>query len=155
MYYFLLYYIMMIQQTQNQTMGTYGIYGTHITETCPLFNTESKKLILHVASTFEQDANAKGIKIISMYHSGLTLFFGYVFMHILRKFLSGAIWLHGIIFGILVTITAVWFGMFPALGSGVAGLNIAPEVPVMTMSRHIIFGAVISILSKPFFEVRK
>jgi hypothetical protein len=28
---------------------------------------------------------------------------------------------------------------------GVAGLNIAPEVPAMTMFRHIIFGAVIGI----------
>ena len=71
MYYFSLYYIMTTQQAQNQTTGTYGIYGTHTTEACPLFNQENKKLLLHVASTFEQDANVKGIKIISMYHSGL------------------------------------------------------------------------------------
>ncbi|MDH3696545.1 MAG: hypothetical protein OEQ15_04435 [Nitrosopumilus sp.] len=54
-----------------------------------------------------------------------------------------------------MTVTAVWFGMLPALGSGVAGLNIAPEVPAMTMSRHIVFGAVIGILSKSLFEERK
>ena len=71
MYYFSLCYDMTTQQTQNQAMGTYGIYGTHTTEACPLFNEENKKLLLQVASTFEQDANAKGIKIISMYHSGL------------------------------------------------------------------------------------
>jgi hypothetical protein len=59
------------QQTQNQTTGTYGIYGSHTTEACPLFNEENKKLLLQVASTFEKDASAKGIKIISMYHSGL------------------------------------------------------------------------------------
>jgi len=58
-------------QTENQTMGTYGIYGTHTTEACPLFNEENKKLLLQVASTFEKDATAKGIKIVSMYHSGL------------------------------------------------------------------------------------
>ena len=71
MYYFSLYYFMTTQQTENQTMGTYGIYGTHTTEACPLFNEENKKLLLQVASTFEQDANAKGIKVLSMYHSGL------------------------------------------------------------------------------------
>ena len=62
---------MTTQQTENQTMGTYGIYGTHTTEACPLFNAENRKLLLEVASTFEKDANAKGIKILSMYHSGL------------------------------------------------------------------------------------
>ena len=86
---------------------------------------------------------------------GLTLFFGYVFMPISRKILNGRIWLHGIVFGVIVTATTVWFGMLPALGSGVAGLNIAPEVPAMTMFRHIIFGAVIGILSKSIFEVEK
>jgi hypothetical protein len=54
-----------------QNMETYGIYGSHTTEACPLFNEENRKLLLQVASTFEKDANAKGIKVISMYHSGL------------------------------------------------------------------------------------
>lgn len=40
-------------------------------------------------------------------------------------------------------------------GTGVAGLNIAPEVPAMTMFRHIIFGAVIGVMSKSLYEVRK
>jgi hypothetical protein len=62
---------MTTQQTQNQTMETYGIYGTHTTEACPMNNKENRKLLLNVASTFEQDANAKGINVISMYHSGL------------------------------------------------------------------------------------
>ena len=85
---------------------------------------------------------------------GLALFFGYVFMPISRKILNNRIWLHGIIFGVIVTATTVWFGMLPALGAGVAGLNIAPEVPAMTMFRHIIFGAVIGVLSKSLFEER-
>jgi len=86
---------------------------------------------------------------------GLTLFFGYVFMPISRRILNNRIWLHGIIFGVIVTATTVWFGMLPALGAGIAGLNIAPEVPAMTMFRHIIFGAVIGIISKSLFEVKK
>jgi hypothetical protein len=86
---------------------------------------------------------------------GLTLFFGYIFMPISRKILRGKTWLHGIIFGVIVTATTVWFGMLPALGAGIAGLNIAPEVSAMTMSRHIVFGAVIGIISKPLFEEKK
>ncbi len=77
---------------------------------------------------------------------GLTLFFGYVFLPISTRVMKGKIWLHGIIFGIIVTATAVWFGMLPALGAGIAGLNIAPEVPAMTMFRHIVFGAVIGLV---------
>jgi len=36
--------------------------------------------------------------------------------------------------------------MLPALGAGIAGVNIAPEVPAMTLSRHIVFGAIIGII---------
>ena len=77
---------------------------------------------------------------------GLTLFFGYIFLPISTKIMKGKIWLHGIIFGIIVTVTTVWFGMLPALGAGIAGLNIAPEVPVMTLCRHIVFGVIIGII---------
>jgi len=77
---------------------------------------------------------------------GLTLFFGYVFLPISKKVMKGRIWLHGLVFAVMVTIIAVWFGMLPALGAGIAGLNIAPEVPAMTMFRHIVFGLVIGII---------
>jgi len=77
---------------------------------------------------------------------GLTLFFGYVFLPISTRVMKGRIWLHGIIFGIIVTATTVWFGLLPALGAGIAGLNIAPEVPAMTMFRHIVFGVVIGLV---------
>ncbi len=85
---------------------------------------------------------------------GLTLFFGYVFFPISNRIMKGRVWLHGIIFGIIVTATTVWFGMLPALGAGIAGVNIAPEVPAMTMSRHIVFGVIIGIMSKPILEKR-
>jgi len=77
---------------------------------------------------------------------GLTLFFGYVFLPISKRVMKGRMWLHGIIFGIIVTVTTVWLGLLPALGAGIAGLNIAPEVPAMTMFRHIVFGAIIGIV---------
>ncbi len=77
---------------------------------------------------------------------GLTLFFGYVFLPISTRVMKRRMWFHGIIFGIIVTVTTVWLGLLPALGAGIAGLNIAPEVPAMTMFRHIVFGAVIGIV---------
>ena len=77
---------------------------------------------------------------------GLTLFFGYVFLPISTRKIKGRIWFHGLVFGVMVTVVAVWFGMLPALGAGIAGLNIAPEVPAMTMFRHIVFGLVIGII---------
>jgi len=77
---------------------------------------------------------------------GLTLFFGYVFLPISTRVMKGRIWLHGLVFGVIVTIVGVWFVMLPALGAGIAGLNIAPEVPAMTMFRHIVFGLVIGII---------
>jgi len=77
---------------------------------------------------------------------GLTLFFGYVFLPISTRVIKGRIWFHGLVFGVMVTVVAVWFGMLPALGAGIAGLNIAPEVPAMTMFRHIVFGLVIGII---------
>ncbi len=86
----------------------------------------------------------------NLFHIGnglvLTLFFGYVFLPISTRVMKGRIWLHGIIFGIIVTATTVWLGLLPALGAGIAGLNIAPEVPAMTMFRHIVFGAVIGLV---------
>ncbi len=77
---------------------------------------------------------------------GLTLFFGYVFLPISTRVMKGRIWIHGITFGIIVTVAAVWSVMLPALGAGFAGLNIAPEVPAMTLFRHVVFGAVIGII---------
>ena len=85
---------------------------------------------------------------------GLTLFF-VVFLPISTRIMKGRIWLHGIIFGVIVAVTTVWLGMLPALGAGIAGLNIVPEVTAMTLSRHIVFGAVIGIILKPMVEARK
>ncbi len=86
----------------------------------------------------------------NLFHIGnglvLTLFFGYVFLPISTRVMKGRIWLHGIIFGIIVTVTTVWFGLLPSLGAGIAGLNIAPEVPAMTIFRHIVFGVVIGLV---------
>ena len=86
---------------------------------------------------------------------GLTLFFGYVFLPVSTRIMKGRIGAQGVIYGVIVTATTVWFGLLPALGAGIAGLNIAPEVPAMTMFRHIVFGAVIGLIAKPIVEARK
>ena len=83
---------------------------------------------------------------------GLTLFFGYVFLPISTRIMKGKLWIHGISFGVIVTITTVWLGLLPALGAGIAGVNIAPEIPAMTLFRHIVFGAVIGLLFKSSFN---
>ncbi len=38
--------------------------------------------------------------------------------------------------------------MLPALGAGIAGLNIAPEVPVVTFIRHVAFGLTLGLMIK-------
>jgi len=76
---------------------------------------------------------------------GLALFFGYVFFPISKRIMKGRLWFHGLVFAVMVTIVA-WFELLPALGAGIAGLNIAPEVPAMTMIRHIVFGLVLGII---------
>ncbi len=52
-------------------MDLYGIYGSHTTEACPLFNEDNRKLLLQIASNIEKTANEYGVKVISAYHSGL------------------------------------------------------------------------------------
>jgi hypothetical protein len=52
-------------------MGTYGIYGTHMTEACPLFNIENRRLILNVVDDFENKAHQYNVNIKEQYHSGL------------------------------------------------------------------------------------
>ncbi len=52
-------------------MDLYGIYGSHTTEACPLFNEDNRKLLLQITEGFETTANEHGVKVINAYHSGL------------------------------------------------------------------------------------
>ncbi len=66
-------------------MGLYGIYGEHTIDNCPLFNKDSRKVILNL------DINPKELKFISMYHSSLEHTFIWVVEaedpHIIQLFL--------------------------------------------------------------------
>ena len=52
-------------------MDLYGIYGTHATEACPLFNKVNRKLLLESVAGFEATSKKYGVKLIAAYHSGL------------------------------------------------------------------------------------
>ena len=77
---------------------------------------------------------------------GLALLFGYVALPISKKIMNLPIIVYAIVFSVVENTIAVWFVMLPALGAGVAGVNIAPEVAVMTLSRHIVFGAILGLV---------
>lgn len=77
---------------------------------------------------------------------GLSLLFGYVALPISKKIIKLPVIVYAIIFAIIELVIAVWFVMLPMLGAGIAGLNIAPEVAVMTFARHVVFGAVIGLV---------
>jgi len=77
---------------------------------------------------------------------GLALLFGYVVLPLSKRIIKLPVIIYGVIFGVIEVIIAVWFGMLPLLGAGIAGLNIAPEVPLMTLVRHIVFGLVLGLV---------
>ena len=77
---------------------------------------------------------------------GLALIFGYVVLPITKKFARLPIILTAISFAIIELVIAVWLGMLPALGAGIAGLDIAPEVPLMTLIRHMVYGLALGVV---------
>ena len=74
---------------------------------------------------------------------GLALLFGYVVLPISKKIKKMPIIAYAVVFAGIETIFGVWLGMLPALGAGFAGLDISPQVPAITMTRHIVFGLVL------------
>jgi hypothetical protein len=52
-------------------MRTYGIFGSHTTEGCPLFNRENRRLLLSMVENFENKAHQYNVNIKEQYHSGL------------------------------------------------------------------------------------
>ncbi len=52
-------------------MGLYGIYGSHTTESCPLNNQKTRKMIIEGGPQIKQMAENAGVKVIGQFHSGL------------------------------------------------------------------------------------
>ena len=76
---------------------------------------------------------------------GLALLFGYVALPISKRIKKLPTIVYGIAFALVELVIAVWLVMLPMLGAGIAGLDVAPEVAVMTLARHLVFGAVIGL----------
>ena len=53
--------------------------------------------------------------------------------------LWGPKWARAILFVIAETIALVWFFMLPLLGAGVAGIEMDPMMPVITLLRHLAY----------------
>lgn len=53
--------------------------------------------------------------------------------------LWGPKWLRPILFVVGETIALVWLFMLPLLGAGVAGLDLSPMMPVITLVRHLAY----------------
>ena len=76
---------------------------------------------------------------------GLALLFGYVALPISRRIKKLPVIVLALIFSLIELVVAVWFAMLPALGAGIAGLDLAPEVALMTLIRHIVYGLALGI----------
>jgi Family of unknown function (DUF6789) len=81
---------------------------------------------------------------------GLALFYVFVFLPISKRVTKLSIWFYAIIYAVMVAVGPIFFGLFPALGAGIAGMEISPLVAPMTIVRHIVFGAVLGILVRQF-----
>lgn len=69
--------------------------------------------------------------------------------------LWGPKWLRAIKFVIAETIVLVWFFMLPLLGAGVAGLDMSPMMPVITIVRHLAFAVPLIFLINYDIKVKK
>ncbi|KAG2480977.1 MAG: hypothetical protein NPMRth3_50002 [Nitrosopumilales archaeon] len=60
-------------------MATYGVYGSHTTEACPLNHKENRMAVIESGPLFKQAAESAGVKVLVQYHSGLEHTFLWVF----------------------------------------------------------------------------
>lgn len=79
---------------------------------------------------------------------GLAMFYIFVFVPISVRVTKQYKWFYGIIYGVLIAVGPIFFGLFPATGAGIAGIAISPLVALMTIVRHIAFGAALGILTR-------
>ena len=52
-------------------MALYGVFGSHTTESCPLNNKETRKMVIDIGPNFKGVAEQAGVKVVGLYHSGL------------------------------------------------------------------------------------
>ena len=83
---------------------------------------------------------------------GLAMFFIFVFVPISKRVTKQYKWFYGIIYAVMIAVGPIFFGLFPAMGAGIAGMAISPLVALMTIVRHIAFGAVLGILTTIYVD---
>ncbi len=73
--------------------------------------------------------------------------------------LWGPKWLRPLIFVAGETVALVWLFMLPLLGAGVAGLNMSPMMPVITLLRHMVYAVPLIFLinyeAAPLLQTKK
>lgn len=62
--------------------------------------------------------------------------------------LWGPKWLRPLIFVAAETVALVWLFMLPLLGAGVAGLDMSPMMPIITLLRHFAYAIPLILLIK-------
>ena len=72
--------------------------------------------------------------------------------------LWGPKWFTPILFVVAETIALVWLFMLPLLGAGIAGMEMSPIMPVITLLRHLIYAIPLIVFIqydyKTFFKVK-
>lgn len=69
--------------------------------------------------------------------------------------LWGPKWARPIIFVVGETVALVWLFMLPLLGAGVAGLDMSPMMPLITMIRHLAYAIPLILLIQYDFISKK
>jgi len=67
----------------------------------------------------------------------------------MRPSLFGPNWFRGVSFITAQTVLGVWLFMLPLLGAGIAGIDANPLLPVISLSRHLVFAIPLIILLRP------
>src|SRR5262249_6261227 len=57
---------------------------------------------------------------------GLAMIYMFVFLPISKIVTKQVHWYYGIIYAIMIAVGPIFFGLFPALGTGIAGIGISP-----------------------------
>ena len=77
-------------------MSLYGIYGSHTTESCPLYNIENRKLIIKTHDQLKEIANKNDVKLLQQYHSALEHTFTWIVdakeAHSVQNFMIESSW---------------------------------------------------------------
>ena len=77
-------------------MSLYGIYGSHTTESCPLYNIENRNLIIKAHDQLKEIANKNDVKLLQQYHSALEHTFTWIVdakeAHSVQNFMIESSW---------------------------------------------------------------